>query len=218
MMHRLGMMIALGAAVLVASGCSNKLRVTRRLAPHRLGHYAGDGGVVIATKKKVCVAPPAQAATTVKLEVDNSAKAAVKEIVDATLSSKINRDETLSNLYEQGQATLFLQFMAYRLCEANLNGSVSDSQYLAELDKINARGEKLLELELKLAAARTAQAKAAAEKADADAKTAKSKAETETQRMKAFSDAVKKLDDPNVDDATREVLRESLPDLAAPTQ
>lgn len=183
------MILGLGAVALVAMGCATRPQVNNRMRPHKLGHYPGDGGVLIGKNGKICLAPPVQAVKTVKLEVTNSAKAKVTEVVDAELASKIGRDESLHSLYEQGQATLFLQFMAYRLCEANLAGLVKDEVYAAKLDEINARGERLLSLELELASERTKTAEAEADKTKAV--------------VESFRKSVELLGDPGVDAATK---------------
>ncbi|MCA9711014.1 MAG: hypothetical protein KDK70_34550 [Myxococcales bacterium] len=168
------------------------------MSEHELGHYAADGGVVIAKGGRICVAPPAQAATTVKLELDNKAKAGVKDIVDLELGSTLDFNETLHTLYEQGQATLFLQFMAYRLCEASLNHEIDKQTYLSELDKINEIGRDLLGKELQLAKERT-------QTKEASAKEASAKVEAKAQEL---------LADPSTDADTRKSLLKSLEDRA----
>ncbi len=164
-MRRSRMIIALSMVAIAATGCTKKLRVSKYPDGYEIGHYAGDGGVVLIReaekeqKRAICVAPPAQASTTLKIEAKNGVNATVKG-VQLGLNTDNKLEESLHSLYEQGQATLYIQFMAYRLCEATLNGWLKEDTYKQELAKLMDMGKDLIEIELQQERQDTAQMKA----------------------------------------------------------
>lgn len=197
-MRRISMLIALGTMVMVTGACTKKLRVTKYPDGYELGHYAGDGGVVLireaeegenGQKRAICVAPPSQATTTIKVEAKNGVKATVKEVeVGVDTNNKV--EESLHSLYEQGQATLYIQFMAYRLCEARLNDWITADEYQTKLTDIMEMGEDLLKVELSREVEDTKQAGEEAKKAETELK----------------GRALQILTDPAIDSTTKSIV------------
>jgi hypothetical protein len=75
------------------------------------------------------------------------------------VNTKNKFEGSLHSLYEQGQAALYIQCMADRLCEATLNGWISEKEYAEMLKQIMVDGKMLIQTELNRAREDTEQAK-----------------------------------------------------------
>lgn len=116
-----------------AGGCTEGLRYQRIKDADSLTAYPATGGVVVGTTrdsgKAICVAPPAQGAMNVDLNVKHDGKVNVLKYVEVESQNAVDLTKTLAKLYEQNERTLFLQFSLYRLCEAYANGMLDEETF-----------------------------------------------------------------------------------------
>lgn len=154
--------VALAVSV-AAIGCSPVVRV-RPFQNDKIAYWTAEGGVVISSRSgegrdattRICVAPPAQGARQKDLTGAVGGKVP-KTQIELDASGAIDHETTA--LYDQSDAGLFFQFALYRLCEAHLNGAVTDQQYVRVYGCLVQEAAKLVEVEHRYADAANARAK-----------------------------------------------------------
>lgn len=113
-------------------GCSPVVRV-RPFSNDKIAYWTAEGGMVVSSYDKdtkttrLCVAPPAQGARQKDL---GGAVGGKLPKLDLEISANGTIDHQTQSLYDQSDAGLFFQFALYRLCEAYMNGAVSNEQYV----------------------------------------------------------------------------------------
>lgn len=151
--------------LLVAFGCIGCARpvYTQSLAMKggnaRLTYWTAEGGILIQSGSKFCVAPPAQAARQI---ASQAAARANFEGVEASLEHNVNHET--QELYRQTRSLLFFQFAAYRLCEMYLNDAISEAEYRTQYLEVVKLGQALVEAEIAEAKAEAARERAQAER------------------------------------------------------
>lgn len=132
--NRAALSSTLFALLLGVSACSEGLSRIRVRAVDSVVHYPATGGVVVSTSRKpdakaICVAPPAQGALNVELNIKHDGKVDVLKYVEVETQNALDLSKSLAKLYDQNERTLFLQFSLYRLCEAYANGMLDEETF-----------------------------------------------------------------------------------------
>lgn len=141
--------------------CSPVVRV-RPFRNDKIAYWTAEGGVVVSSydrtngTTRLCVAPPAQGAR--QKDLTGAIGGRVPKI-DVDLQASGGIEHHTQSLYDQSDAGLFFQFALYRLCEAYLNGAVSDEQYVRVYSCLVKDAARLVEVEKQYAVAAETQAK-----------------------------------------------------------
>lgn len=127
-------LLSLYLALALAGGCGDRLGRIRVKDADTVVSYPATGGVVISAsrapdRKAICVAPPAQGAMNIDLNIKHDGKVNVLKYVEVETQNALGLTKNLASLYEQNERTLFLQFSLYRLCEAYANGMLDEETY-----------------------------------------------------------------------------------------
>jgi hypothetical protein len=143
------------AGILLVTACASPMHKRKvrfgsdRASDTSLVYWTAEGGVIIRTKDKLCVAPPAQAVR----QIDSKARSTAAGGEQFELSFESDIDHESQRLYEQTQALLFFQFTAYRLCEMYLNGAITKEEYVTGFKEVVALGNQLVNAEIQRATA-----------------------------------------------------------------
>lgn len=161
MLVRVVALVAMLSALGGMLACSPVVQV-RPFRNDKIAYWTAEGGVVVSSydrtngTTRLCVAPPAQGAR--QKDLTGAIGGRVPKI-DVDLQASGGIEHHTQSLYDQSDAGLFFQFALYRLCEAYLNGAVSDEQYVRVYSCLVKDAARLVEVEKQYAVAAETQAK-----------------------------------------------------------
>ncbi|MCR9165497.1 MAG: hypothetical protein ACE37F_00595 [Nannocystaceae bacterium] len=111
--------------VLPSLACSPVLRKVRNDG-NSVTYYTAEGGVVIKggvkSRHSMCVMPPAQGVRMRTGKGDGKIVVKAPKATTVEVGGSGSSDHKVEKLYEQSDASLFMQHSLYRICEMALNG------------------------------------------------------------------------------------------------
>lgn len=115
-------------------GCAPVLK-KKNFGTNQIAYYTAEGGSVVRSEDGMCVVPPAAGVR--QISADSAVEISGGDgNIDVGLKGSNDLVHEVTKLYDQDQNVLFLQFALYRLCEAQLNGHLSEDQYQTMFQQI----------------------------------------------------------------------------------
>ena len=123
------------------------------------------GGGEKGDKLRRCLEAPGPAALLNNFKLDTGVSGSGGKVTEGKIEVDVTNTESISKLYEVSSILQYTHAMSYRLCEAALNGFISEKQYSEKFDLLTKTTTDLLTIQLKVAMENRAKAEAQLQKA-----------------------------------------------------